>query len=254
MGELHEILWSLCRRLPSDFAPYGERDRDTADPCADCSCGCRHYVPLSGELGADWGVCANANSPRAGLLTFEHQGCPHFESETGRAGADAPAPPTVAPTDPPDAPRKLEIDFEELLLAVDGSGGELGNSMDNYLDTKTGEIIQLNDNFEDVAELRERIAAGPDDRYQVIESLESRDQFRIMEEFAGTRPDSRLQARLHQALSRNRPFRSFKDAVNSDLDLRARWFEFHHDALARHAREWLEALGITVKPSPPPPA
>jgi hypothetical protein len=35
---------------------------------------------LTGDVGLDWGICANAKSPRAGLLTFEHQGCPDFES------------------------------------------------------------------------------------------------------------------------------------------------------------------------------
>lgn len=30
-------------------------------------------------LGADWGVYSNPKSPRAGLLTFEHQGCREFE-------------------------------------------------------------------------------------------------------------------------------------------------------------------------------
>jgi hypothetical protein len=27
----------------------------------------------------DWGVCTNSKSPRAGLLTFEHMGCPQYE-------------------------------------------------------------------------------------------------------------------------------------------------------------------------------
>lgn len=81
MSALHDILRTVCRKLPTDFEPYGKRDRDTAEPCADCSCGCRHFVPLAGDLGYDWGVCANAASPRAGLLTFEHQGCPQFEPE-----------------------------------------------------------------------------------------------------------------------------------------------------------------------------
>lgn len=80
MSELHDLLWTLCRKLPSDFTPYGERDRATAEPSADCSCGCRHFIPLAGRLGNDWGVCANPASPRGGLLTFEHQGCPEFES------------------------------------------------------------------------------------------------------------------------------------------------------------------------------
>jgi hypothetical protein len=65
-------------RLPSDFEPYGERDRgDQFGP--DCSCGCKWFAPLEGKLSTDWGVCANAASPRAGLLTFEHQGCWQYE-------------------------------------------------------------------------------------------------------------------------------------------------------------------------------
>jgi hypothetical protein len=45
----------------------------------DCSCGCRHFLQLEWPLGADWGVCSNPESPRAGRLTFEHQGCREFE-------------------------------------------------------------------------------------------------------------------------------------------------------------------------------
>ena len=74
---LHEHLHSICRNLPSDFEPYGKRER--ADE-PDCSVGCKHFLKLPGKLGYDWGVCANPASPRAGLLTFEHQGCEQFES------------------------------------------------------------------------------------------------------------------------------------------------------------------------------
>ncbi|MDP3185973.1 MAG: hypothetical protein Q8M58_11930 [Anaerolineales bacterium] len=72
---LHEHLHTICRRLPTDFEPYGEREREGPD----CSCGCRHFLKLPGKLGMDWGVCGNPASPRAGLLTFEHQGCEQFE-------------------------------------------------------------------------------------------------------------------------------------------------------------------------------
>lgn len=72
---LHEHLHSICRHLPSDFEPYGRHERDSAD----CSCGCKHFLKLPGKLGYDWGICANPKSPRAGLLTFEHQGCEQFE-------------------------------------------------------------------------------------------------------------------------------------------------------------------------------
>lgn len=72
--KLHDLLHLVCMHRPTDFAPYGIRQREAAD----CSCGCKHYVTLAGDLGADWGVCANPRSPRAGLLTFEHQGCEFF--------------------------------------------------------------------------------------------------------------------------------------------------------------------------------
>ena len=45
----------------------------------------------------------------------------------------------------------------------------------------------------------------------------------------------------------NQPFRRFRDEVHADLDLRAQWFAFRDDALAQHARDWLEALGIEVE-------
>jgi len=72
MAETHEKLLKVVKDLPSDFVPYGNRSRDE-DWGPDCSCGCKHFIPLAGKLGMDWGVCANPASPRAGLLTFEHQ-------------------------------------------------------------------------------------------------------------------------------------------------------------------------------------
>jgi hypothetical protein len=74
---LHGLLHAVCRHLPTDFEPYGERDRNGAD----CSCGCQHFLKLPDPLGYDWGVCINPRSPRSGLLTFEHQGCEFFEAE-----------------------------------------------------------------------------------------------------------------------------------------------------------------------------
>jgi hypothetical protein len=51
------------------------------DDMSDCSGGCEWYHTLIGPASLDWGVCGNPVSHRAGLLTFEHQGCPEFEQE-----------------------------------------------------------------------------------------------------------------------------------------------------------------------------
>jgi hypothetical protein len=70
----------IIKTLSTDFEPYGLRNRDT-DWGPDCSCGCKWFTPLEGDLGMDYGVCMKQESPRAGLLTFEHQGCYQYESD-----------------------------------------------------------------------------------------------------------------------------------------------------------------------------
>jgi hypothetical protein len=72
---LHERLWQIVVTLPTDVEPWGQREPGAV---GDCSCGCRWFLPLVAMPG-DWGVCGNPASPRVGLLTFEHQGCPQFE-------------------------------------------------------------------------------------------------------------------------------------------------------------------------------
>ena len=73
-----DIMWKSCKRLPTDFEPYGKRSREN-DWGPDCSCECKFNIELEGDLGYDWGVCFNPKSPRNGLLTFEHQGCKEFQ-------------------------------------------------------------------------------------------------------------------------------------------------------------------------------
>src|SRR5580658_9251580 len=74
----HEHLLQIVKPLPTDVEPWGQAEVGTF---GDCSCGCRWYHILAGRLGSDWGICANPASPRSGLLTFEHQGCPQFEND-----------------------------------------------------------------------------------------------------------------------------------------------------------------------------
>jgi hypothetical protein len=79
-----ERLWRVCRKLPSDFEPYGDRKRESQPECSTCL----WFQPLLRFGQLDWGTCANPNSPRAGLLTFWEQGCEHFEQEKERGSID----------------------------------------------------------------------------------------------------------------------------------------------------------------------
>ncbi len=77
MEATNEQLWGLCRALATDFEPFGQRSRE---PLADCT-GCLWFQPLLRARLPDWGVCANYESPRAGLLTFREQGCEQFKQD-----------------------------------------------------------------------------------------------------------------------------------------------------------------------------
>jgi hypothetical protein len=77
MADEHTRLFEVAVRKPEDYEPYGDAERTSLD----CSGGCRFARRLAGGLGADWVVCTNPASHRAGLLTFEHQGCARFEPE-----------------------------------------------------------------------------------------------------------------------------------------------------------------------------
>jgi|SRR5580700_3771393 hypothetical protein len=76
----HEGLWAVAKKLPTDFKPYGKRRRSDGPTYEDC-CNCRWFHVLAGMRGQDWGVCANPKGPRAGLLTFEHMGCPQYQPD-----------------------------------------------------------------------------------------------------------------------------------------------------------------------------
>ena len=78
MTEDHK--WSILQVLPSDYRDYGgliERWKHVDMSYPDCSHGCKWfaslYDPKYDSADTDWGVCTNPNSPRAGLLTWEHQ-------------------------------------------------------------------------------------------------------------------------------------------------------------------------------------
>lgn len=81
----HAALVKVLKKLPTDYQEYGgdiKRWEDPEKDYPDCSRGCKYFVELKEKLGYDWGVCANPNSPRAGLLTWEHQtGVDCFEAE-----------------------------------------------------------------------------------------------------------------------------------------------------------------------------
>jgi hypothetical protein len=67
-----ELEQKLVERWPTWFNTAGDI-KHTLMP--------RGFTHDDGWFDILWRVCGNAQSHRAGLLTFEHQGCPEFERE-----------------------------------------------------------------------------------------------------------------------------------------------------------------------------
>ena len=72
----HSLLKQSCK----GWADYMLGRMGVDNYGVDCSCGCYFFLNL--QESGDWGVCCNPESPRAGFLTWEHQGCrEHFKQE-----------------------------------------------------------------------------------------------------------------------------------------------------------------------------
>jgi hypothetical protein len=76
MEATHKKLLGVCLGINEDYAKWTNNHE-----LPDCSCGCKFFHELEGARGADWGVCFNPKSLRAGLLTFEHMGCKEFKDD-----------------------------------------------------------------------------------------------------------------------------------------------------------------------------
>jgi hypothetical protein len=76
----HKILLDIVKTSKEDFVPWGEIDH-VKEYKPDCSCNCKFFLKVDGELGSDWGVCTNRHSHRAGLLTFKHMGCSSYSEK-----------------------------------------------------------------------------------------------------------------------------------------------------------------------------
>lgn len=72
-------------------------------------------------------------------------------------------------------------------------------------------------------------------KYQEIEAMESRDSFRIMEEFAEQLSDTELGDQLLKALQKKKPFSHFKFLIDSS-EHRQSWFDFK----SKRQIEWTE--------------
>ena len=118
-----------------------------------------------------------------------------------------------------------------------------------YLNPKTGEHFEVPANIEDDIFYNEENPFQKDidtvDSWEekiIIEPLETFESFKIMESFANYVSDQKMQSKLLNTLSRNRPFANFKNIIDYS-DFRQDWFDYKQDWLEKAVFEKLKSEG-----------
>lgn len=75
--------------------------------------------------------------------------------------------------------------------------------------------------------------------YFEFEGMDSTDSFRIMEDFAETVDDIRLQNELINALNRRKPFQNFKWQIDNS-EYRQQWFAFKKQRFIQWVKEQID--------------
>jgi hypothetical protein len=133
---------------------------------------------------------------------------------------------------------------DELIKSI---AGDLDAGMIVYLHIETNEIktiIDFNQHYdadmelweEDIREIEDNI-----DKYLQFEPMDSREAFRVMEDFVETVEDERLREKLYLGLSLSKPFRNFKDIIDNAGEYRQRWFDFKNDKYIEYVKEQLDS-------------
>jgi hypothetical protein len=134
------------------------------------------------------------------------------------------------------APMPLEIDREDLLLALE----EGDDSRSWFLDRESGAVTFTSD-IDDID--TPEIDDHPQ-RWVAVERPEPREAFRHMHSFALGLPEGMERERLLAALDGPKPFRRFREALGDDRARRDAWDAYRSERLLAYAADWLEHEGI----------
>ncbi len=133
---------------------------------------------------------------------------------------------------------------------IDEIAQEIEAGMKVYINRKTYEIKTIfdwEDSFGDTEEWEEEQEAIEKEwtNFAVITKMESRESYRVMENFVKEILDKDLQQNLARALERKRPFAHFKQVVEFSA-YRKNWFDFRFSATKDYVKKQLESEGFKM--------
>lgn len=178
--------------------------------------------------------------------------------------------------------RRLKINLVDLEGAFETNSPE----MHHYLDTETGEVLMVTDDFrhelerlweeagpeDKLADLlrksdlpdwqrkalveAERVEEGNGTRMVSVPEPEAYADLRDIEAFITTVTEPRLREELQRATRGRGAFRRFREVLGDNFREQERWFQFKRERLRKHMADWLASLDIEPlweEPEPLPP-
>ena len=156
--------------------------------------------------------------------------------------------------------KQLPIDLDR--LATEMENESRAGYLKLYLDTETGEIIEMEEDlaiqFEDsdepdpddqMAWEREEYMSLLDmqedsERYASVPILEPLERLEHIKEYIATVKNSKLKTALKKSLHGNDPHSRFAQALNKDPKEKNRWTKFHEGWVKSKVLHWLTLLEI----------
>lgn len=129
---------------------------------------------------------------------------------------------------------------------IENIAEELESGMKVYLNIETMEIktiLDWDDNYlssedewdDDLKEIENNF-----DKYIMFEKMDSRESYRVMENFVDLVEDTELKNKLDLGLSLSKPFRNFKDIIDSESEYREKWFQFKKQKYIEYVIEQID--------------
>jgi len=144
----------------------------------------------------------------------------------------------------------LKADKKTLLKEIEFALQMYSDNVSYYLKLDSLEIAfsvdPCFDNDPDIQMKNKEIEKNPDN-YLKIEPFKSFDAFSLMEKFADSVEDKRLQSKLYKAFGARKPFENFKTILNYHLEYREKWYKFKDKFYAKAATEWLKKHEISFE-------
>lgn len=134
---------------------------------------------------------------------------------------------------------KLQLDFEYLVFAWEDDSPDTSY----YLDSETGSVILVQEDLEDLGDIKDEIELQPA-RFLYVPKPDHDRLVLDLGDFVYSVPDAGLQQQLQTAFEGTNKFWACTDILKKHPEEMNRWKQWRNNAARERAKRWLAAHNI----------